>query len=316
MAENALGIEEVRTQLGDLVDDAHFEGTVTRITRRGRHVASIIPAGIRATALSEEAVNAAVDAAWPDLPPGITMGDARRRVIAALNAAQPHLNDPEEHVTLPNVARLQAASDSIMDQLENTKASAAGRERLEKAVVEINEMIRRTKAKTTHQEILTKAVQDEVGTWDANRAQITLAAAGHSVDAKRARAVLRRIATAGLLTRTSQTRAIYDTTEPEIQAPRCVIQPCALPRPEALVYRGDGRDPLPACELHAGWLLAGFPGATVESNPAAPAARGDRFDLDLDIVRNMARGLTEEHEKIHDGTWACPLCDPARLPSQ
>lgn len=213
MAENELGIEEVRAQLGDLVDDAHFEGTITHITRRGRHVASIIPAGMKATGLPPEAIEAAVDAAWPGLPPGITVGEARRRVIAALNAALPHLTEPEEQVTLPDVNRLQGASDGIMTQIETGQHSRADRERLEQAAADINEVIRRTRVKMTHQEILAKAVQDEGGTWDAARAQATLGLAGHGVDEKRARAVLRRIAATGRLTRTSQTRAIYDTTE-------------------------------------------------------------------------------------------------------
>lgn len=213
MTEKELGIEEVRVQLGDLVDDAHFEGTVTRITRRGRHVASIVPAGMKATGLPEEAIEAAVDAAWPGLPPGITMGEARRRVIAALNAARPHLIEPEELVTLPDVNRLQSASNNITAQIEVGQHSAADRERLEQAAVDIDEVLRRTRVKMTHQEILTKAVQDEGGTWDAGRAQVSLGLAGHGVDERRARAVLRRIAATGLLTRTSQTRAIYDTTE-------------------------------------------------------------------------------------------------------
>ncbi|MGY4936030.1 hypothetical protein ACWD7T_34065 [Streptomyces sp. 900116325] len=213
MAEKELGIEEVRVQLGDLVDDAHFEGAVTHITRRGRRVASIVPAGMKATGLPPEAIEAAVDAAWPGLPPGITIGEARRRVIAALNAARPHLVEPEEPVTLPDVNRLQSASDGIMTQIETGQHSAADRERLEQAAVDINEVIRRTRVKMTHQEILTKAVQEEGGTWDAARTQTILALAGHDVDEKRARAVLRRIAATGLLTRTSQTRAIYDVTE-------------------------------------------------------------------------------------------------------
>ncbi|MET8609738.1 hypothetical protein [Streptomyces misionensis] len=101
--------------------------------------------------------------------------------------------------------------------------------------------------------------------------------------------------------------------------PRCAVQPCSpeLATPlDALVFPGDGRDPLPACEMHAAWLLAALPGATVKASPDARIAPGDLFGLDLGLVRRMARSLTEEHEQAHDGTWGCCLlCDPGRLPS-
>jgi hypothetical protein len=71
-----------------------------------------------------------------------------------------------------------------------------------------------------------------------------------------------------------------------------------------------------ACELHAAWLLAALPGATVTASPDARITPGNYFGLDLDLVRRMARSLTEEHEQRHDGTEACCLLsDPGRLPS-
>ncbi|MFD0622067.1 hypothetical protein ACFQ2K_03860 [Streptomyces sanglieri] len=112
--------------------------------------------------------------------------------------------------------------------------------------------------------------------------------------------------------------ATAGTTEPDNRSPRCAVQPCHPKLPlDARVCPGDGRAPLPACELHAAWLLAALPGATVKASPDARIAPGDLFglDLDLDLVRSMARSLTKEHEQMHDGTWACLLCDPERLPS-
>ncbi|MFD8516615.1 hypothetical protein ACFV27_37425 [Streptomyces antimycoticus] len=213
MAENELGIEEARAQIGDLVDDAHYEGTITHITRHGRRLASIVPAGMKATSIPEAALDAAFDAAWPGLPEGISMGEARRRVIAALNAAYPHMVVPSEPEVLPDVDRLKQASESIEKQLVEGTLSPEQTERLRRAAQSIAETIRETRVRMTHQQILTKAIEDEGGTWDAARAVTTLGLAGHGVDDRRARAVLRRIAATGLLTRTSQTRAIYDTHE-------------------------------------------------------------------------------------------------------
>ena len=213
MTEHELGIEEVRAQIGDLVDDAHYEGTITHITRRGRHFASIVPAGMKATSIPEEAIEAAVDAAWPGLPEGITIGEARRRVIAALNAAYPHMLVPVEPEVLPDIDRLKQVSESIQSQLTEGAFAPEQMERLRQTAEKIAETIRETRVRMTHQQILTKAIEEEGGTWDAPRAVTTLGLAGHGVDDKRARAVLRRIAATGRLTRTSQTRAIYDTTE-------------------------------------------------------------------------------------------------------
>ncbi|MEU5256296.1 hypothetical protein [Streptomyces longwoodensis] len=213
MAENELGIEEVRAQIGDLVDDAHYEGTITHITRRGRHLASIVPAGVKATSIPDEAIDAAFEAAWPGLPEGVTVGEARRRVIAALNAAYPHMLIRDEPEVLPDLDRLKDVSASIQKQLTEGAFSPEQAERMRQAAGKLAETIRETRIRMTHQQIVTKAIQDEGGTWDAARAQTALGLAGHGVDDKRARAVLRRIAATGLLTRTSPTRAIYETTE-------------------------------------------------------------------------------------------------------
>jgi antitoxin (DNA-binding transcriptional repressor) of toxin-antitoxin stability system len=213
MEENELGIEEVRAQIGDLVDDAHYEGAVTHITRRGRRLASIVPAGMKATSIPDAAIDAAVDAAWPGLPEGVSIGEARRRVIAALNAAYPHMVIPADPEVLPDVDRLKEVGRSIEQQLIEGTFSPEQTDRLRKAAEKLAETIRDTRIRMTHQQIVTKAIEEEGGTWDAARTVTTLGLAGHGVDDKRARAVLRRIATTGLLTRTSQTRAIYDTTE-------------------------------------------------------------------------------------------------------
>jgi antitoxin (DNA-binding transcriptional repressor) of toxin-antitoxin stability system len=213
MTENELGIEEVRAQLGDLVDDAHYEGTITHITRRGRRLASIVPAGVKATSIPDEAIDAAFDAAWPGLPEGVSVGEARRRVIAALNAAYPHMMVPAEPEVLPDLDRLKDVSASIEKQLTEGAFSPEQTARMRAAAEKLAETIRETRIRMTHQQIVTKAIKEEGGTWDAARTQTTLGLAGHAVDDKRARAVLRRIAATGLLTRTSQTRAIYNSTE-------------------------------------------------------------------------------------------------------
>lgn len=213
MTQNELGIEEVRAQIGDLVDDAHYEGTITHITRRGRRLASIIPAGVKATSIPDEAIDAAFEAAWPGLPEGVTVGEARRRIIAALNAAYPHMLARSEPEVLPDLDRLKDVSASIEKQLTEGAFSPEQTERMRQAADKLAETIRETRIRMTHQQIVTRAIQEEGGTWDAARAQTTLGLAGHAVDDKRARAVLRRVAATGLLTRTSQTRAIYDATE-------------------------------------------------------------------------------------------------------
>ncbi|MGW3458301.1 hypothetical protein ACWDE9_01500 [Streptomyces olivaceoviridis] len=143
-----------------------------------------------------------------------------------------------------------------------------------------------------------------------------------STAAQRAREAARQGGKYTQALRTADAPAL-GVTEPDNRAgqpgPRGAVQPCSpelATSLDALVFPGDGHDPLPACEMHAAWLLAALPGATVEASPDARITPGDRFGLDLGLVRRMARSLTEEHEKKHDGTWACCLlCDPGRLPS-
>ncbi|BFP50045.1 hypothetical protein KCMC57_64130 (plasmid) [Kitasatospora sp. CMC57] len=65
---------------------------------------------------------------------------------------------------------------------------------------------------TTHQSALAEVIDSEGGTWDPARAIQALRREGHIVDAKRARAVLRRIAATGLIVKTDGTAAIYRRT--------------------------------------------------------------------------------------------------------
>jgi len=62
---------------------------------------------------------------------------------------------------------------------------------------------------TTHRTALAEAIDSEGGVWDPARAIDALRSAGHIVDAKRARAVLRRLADTGLIIKTDDTAAIY-----------------------------------------------------------------------------------------------------------
>lgn len=65
---------------------------------------------------------------------------------------------------------------------------------------------------TTHQTALAEAIDSDGGTWDPVRAIAALGRAGHNVDAKRARAVLRRLADTGLIVKVDGTAAIYRST--------------------------------------------------------------------------------------------------------
>lgn len=111
---NSVGIEEARGQLGDLADRAHNGGGITYLTRYGTRVAAIVPIGSRATAAPDAAIDAAMEAAWPGLPEGISYGEARRRTIAAINAAYPHLSELLDQEAAAAVKReLDAASERI-----------------------------------------------------------------------------------------------------------------------------------------------------------------------------------------------------------
>ncbi|WP_275465845.1 hypothetical protein [Streptomyces noursei] len=87
-----------------------------------------------------------------------------------------------------------------------------------------------------------------------------------STAAQRARQAARQ---GGKYTRALRSTASDEnTTEPDNHVPRCAIQPCHPKLPlDSLVNPGDGRDPFPACELHAAWLLAALPGATIKASP-------------------------------------------------
>lgn len=77
----------------ELAERAHESGEIFYLTRDGRALAAVVPVGVKATACPPSALEAAYDAAFPGLPRGMTEGEARRRLTAALNAAYPHLAD-------------------------------------------------------------------------------------------------------------------------------------------------------------------------------------------------------------------------------
>lgn len=115
-----MGIEEARKTLGAIADQAHNEGVITYLTRHGRPIAAVIPVGSSASAIPDSAIDAAMDAAWPGLPEGISLSEARRRTVAALNAAYPHLAD------LLDAAERRAieAADALPDALQRLADSA------------------------------------------------------------------------------------------------------------------------------------------------------------------------------------------------
>lgn len=78
---------------GELAERAHENGEIFYLTRDDRALAAIVPVGMKATACPPSALKAAYDAAFPGLPDGMTEGQAKRRLTAALNAAYPHLAD-------------------------------------------------------------------------------------------------------------------------------------------------------------------------------------------------------------------------------
>lgn len=113
-----MGIEEARKTLGAIADQAHNEGVITYLTRHGQSIAAVIPVGSRASAIPNSAIDAAMDAAWPGLPEGITLSEARRRTIAALNAAYPHLADlldAAEHHAIEAADALPGALQRLAD---------------------------------------------------------------------------------------------------------------------------------------------------------------------------------------------------------
>ncbi len=61
----------------------------------------------------------------------------------------------------------------------------------------------------THQKSLARAVRSLGGEWDTRRAVTALRDAGHQVDDKRAREMMRRLRDSGLLVRVDPVRARY-----------------------------------------------------------------------------------------------------------
>lgn len=114
------GIEDARKALGPIADRAHNEGVITYLTRYGRPIAAIVPVGSRATALPDSAIDAAMAAAWPGLPKGVSLDEARRRTIAALNAAYPHIADLLDRAEQKAIAD----ADALPGALERMAAAA------------------------------------------------------------------------------------------------------------------------------------------------------------------------------------------------
>lgn len=86
-------LEQARSKLGKLADEAHNDGKISYLSRHGRAIAAIVPVGMKASALPASVIDAAYDAAFPGLPGELTEGEARRRLTAALNATHGHLAD-------------------------------------------------------------------------------------------------------------------------------------------------------------------------------------------------------------------------------
>lgn len=128
-----IGIEEARKTLGAIADRAHNEGTTTYLTRHNQRIAAVIPVGCRASAVPDSVIDAAMDAAWPGLPDGMTIGEARRRTVAALNAAYPHLPDLLDKAERDAIAPvMEAACERIRQYGVDTgdRQTAAAYERL------------------------------------------------------------------------------------------------------------------------------------------------------------------------------------------
>lgn len=71
------------------------------------------------------------------------------------------------------------------------------------------EVFERVIIDTGHQSLLTEAINAAEGLWDPDRAIAALKEAGRSIDPKRAREILRRIAATGLIVKTDPVAAIY-----------------------------------------------------------------------------------------------------------
>lgn len=86
-------LEQARGSIGKIANSAHLEGRITYLTRNGKSVAAVVPVGSKGSALPDSVIDAAMEAAWPGLPECMTLDEARRRTVAALNAASTHLAD-------------------------------------------------------------------------------------------------------------------------------------------------------------------------------------------------------------------------------
>jgi hypothetical protein len=78
---------------GELAERAHKNGEIFYLTSNGVPLAAVVPIGMKATALPVGSIEAAYDAAFPGLPGGMTEGEAKRRLTAALNVTHMHLAD-------------------------------------------------------------------------------------------------------------------------------------------------------------------------------------------------------------------------------
>jgi len=110
VSRKEIGLREARAQLGDLVNEAEYAGKATILMRNGRPAAAIVPVTLMkqetpvpstvATDADElitfcrarmaettSPLAAAMNAAWPGLPAGISLDEAQRRTSAALAAA-------------------------------------------------------------------------------------------------------------------------------------------------------------------------------------------------------------------------------------
>lgn len=79
----------------ELATRAHENGEIFYLTQDGRPLAAVVPVGMKAVAVPS-ALDAAYDAAFAGLPGGMTEGEAKRRLTAALNASYQHYADALE----------------------------------------------------------------------------------------------------------------------------------------------------------------------------------------------------------------------------
>ncbi|GAA2557533.1 hypothetical protein GCM10010423_69000 [Streptomyces levis] len=139
-----------------------------------------------------------------------------------------------------------------------------------------------------------------------------------STAAQRAREAARRGGKYSQALRTADAPAV-GVTEPDNRSPaaRSSPAPPSSPHPSmpwsslataALQFRPVRCTP-PGC-----WTLSLVPPSRPAPTPGSPP--GSASASTSDWCDAWARSLTEEHEQVHDGAWACCLlCNPGRLPS-